>query len=167
MVQCPRLTCGGHALLFVIAGSLRIDLFQHANPRPRQVRAGRGARLLALRVLLALSAGPTGATRQPCRPARLLGGHSRVRSARCGLCGPILGGLWAMGGRDASSVVGHCNAVNNHLDDVGAVWRASGCHTMALGSYGTALGWLGSENSKSSIRVFSTIISYAPVPGYA
>ena len=48
--------------------------------------------LLALRVLLALSAGPTGATRPPCRPARLLGGHSRVRSARCGLRGPILGG---------------------------------------------------------------------------
>ena len=92
LVQCPRLTCGGYALLFVIAGSLRIDLFQHANPRPRQVRAGRRARLLALRVLLALSAGPTGATRPPCRPARLLGGHSRVRSARCGLRGPILGG---------------------------------------------------------------------------
>ena len=25
---------------------------------------------------------------------------------------------------------------------------------MALGSYGTALGWLGSETGKSSIRVF-------------
>ena len=50
------------------------------------------------------------------------------------------------------AVVGHCNAVNNHLDDVRAVWRASGCHTMALGSYGTVLGWLGSETGKSSIR---------------
>ena len=56
------------------------------------VRAGRRARLLAMRVLLALSAGPTGATRPPCRPARLLGGHSRFRSARCGLRGPTLGG---------------------------------------------------------------------------
>jgi hypothetical protein len=34
---------------------------------------------------------------------------------------------------------------------------------MALGPYETALGWLGSENRKSSIRVFSTITSYAPV----
>ena len=29
-----------------------------------------------------------------------------------------------------------------------------GCHTMALGPYETALGWLGSENRKSSIRGF-------------
>eukprot|EP01046_Picozoa_sp_COSAG06_P083947 COSAG06_NODE_30801_length_532_cov_0.817552_2_plen_45_part_01 len=42
-----------------------------------QAAAGQGrpqgqiARLLALRVLLELSAGPTGATRPPCRPARL------------------------------------------------------------------------------------------------
>eukprot|EP01046_Picozoa_sp_COSAG06_P002297 COSAG06_NODE_80_length_25388_cov_33.371545_26_plen_98_part_00 len=50
-------------------------------------------------------------------------------------------------------VYGHCNAVNNHLDDVRAVWRASGRHTMALESYEAALGWLGSENRKSSIRV--------------
>ena len=113
-----RLTCGGYALLFVIAGSLRIDLFQHANPRPRQVRAARRARLLALRVLLALSAGPTGATRPPCRPARLLGGRSRVRSARYGLRGPILGAVGHGRARCGLVVVGHRNAVNNHLDDV-------------------------------------------------
>ena len=60
--------------------------------------------MLALRVLLALSAEPMGATFLPCRPARLLGGHSRARSARCGLrVWADLGGLWAMGGRDASS----------------------------------------------------------------
>ena len=38
LVQCPRLTCGGYALLFVLPGSLRIDLFQYAQIRGR----GRG-----------------------------------------------------------------------------------------------------------------------------
>ena len=92
LVQCPRLTCGGYALLFVIPAIAEDRSISACKSRPRQVRAGRRARLLALRVLLALSAGPTGATRPPCRPARLLDGHSRVRSARCGLRGPILGG---------------------------------------------------------------------------
>jgi hypothetical protein len=58
LVQCPRLTCGGYALLFVLPGSLRIDLFQHAQIR------GRGRRGPA--------AGPD------CWPARAAGALCRA-----------------------------------------------------------------------------------------
>jgi hypothetical protein len=47
--------------------------------------AGEGrpqGQIAGLRVLLALSAGPTGAIHPPCRPARLLGGRNRVVEER-------------------------------------------------------------------------------------
>ena len=111
-----RLTCGGYALLFVIAGSLRIGLFQqiHGRGRSGPVRAGLRARLLALRVLLALSAGPTGATHPPCRPSGWSqpGQERPLRPARAYFW-PWEGATWLL-------VVEHRNVVNNHLllDDV-------------------------------------------------
>ena len=117
-MQCPRLTCGGYALLFVIPGSLRIDLFQHANPRPRQVRAGRRARLLALRVLLRSLPGLRVPPAHPAGPRAfwVVTAGSGAPAVAC--VGLFWGAVGHGRARCELAVVGHCNAVNNHLDDV-------------------------------------------------
>ena len=113
-----RLTCGGYALLFVIAGSLRIDLFQHANPG--RGRSGPAAgpdcwpcaccwrSLPGLRVPPAHPAGP--------RAFWMVTAGSGAPGAAC--VSLFWGAVGHGRARCELAVVGHCNVVNNHLDDV-------------------------------------------------
>ena len=85
--------------------------------RGRQVRAAHRARLLALRVPLALSAGPL----PPAHPAgpRAFWVVTAGPGAPAAACAGLFWGALGHGrARCELVVVGHCNAVNNHLDDV-------------------------------------------------